>query len=153
MCRRDIPVEFLDHPELVYKIQDAGPTTDDGYQWFYEGRNGKLCCRRPAYAIPIPFRVTSSDGKIFFDFFEVSLVILKLANLKKYTHKTHATQTQTFIAIIRWLVAIRCTIIVRNRRRLSAATTSRRFGVNPLRLSVLHQFQWFDPIQTVTTDE
>lgn len=42
MCRRDIPVEFLDHPELVYKIQDAGATTEDGYQWFYEGRNGKF---------------------------------------------------------------------------------------------------------------
>lgn len=51
MCRRDIPVEFLDHPELVYKIQDAGPTTDDGYQWFYEGRNGKFCRWRNSNSI------------------------------------------------------------------------------------------------------
>lgn len=42
MCRREIPVEFLEHPQLVYKIQDSiSATTDDGYQWFYEGRNGK----------------------------------------------------------------------------------------------------------------
>lgn len=42
MCRRDIPVEFLDHPQLLYKIEDNAATTEDGYQWFYEGRNGKL---------------------------------------------------------------------------------------------------------------
>lgn len=41
MCRSDIPVEFLDHPQLLYKIEDNAATTDDGYQWFYEGRNGK----------------------------------------------------------------------------------------------------------------
>lgn len=41
MCRREIPVEFLDHPQLVYSIQETGATTD-GYQWFYEGRNGKF---------------------------------------------------------------------------------------------------------------
>lgn len=40
MCRREIPPEFLDHPHLVYKIQESTATTEDGYQWFYEGRNG-----------------------------------------------------------------------------------------------------------------
>lgn len=42
MCRREIPPEFLDHPQLVHGIQDLCKTksTDDGYQWFYEGRNG-----------------------------------------------------------------------------------------------------------------
>lgn len=43
MCRREIPPEFLDHPHLVNGIQDIckTKTTEDGYQWFYEGRNGK----------------------------------------------------------------------------------------------------------------
>ncbi|XP_073843021.1 ring finger protein 146 [Musca autumnalis] len=42
MCRREIPPEFLDHPQLVNGIEDICSTkaTDDGYQWFYEGRNG-----------------------------------------------------------------------------------------------------------------
>lgn len=41
MCRREIPVEFLDHPHLLYKIEETPPTSEDGYQWFYEGRNGE----------------------------------------------------------------------------------------------------------------
>ncbi|XP_036326796.1 uncharacterized protein LOC118739530 isoform X1 [Rhagoletis pomonella] len=42
MCRREIPPEFLDHPDLVNGIDDicATKSTEDGYQWFYEGRNG-----------------------------------------------------------------------------------------------------------------
>ncbi|KAL5293488.1 RNF146 family protein [Megaselia abdita] len=42
MCRREIPPEFLDHPQLVNGIQDIcnTKTTEDGYQWFYEGRYG-----------------------------------------------------------------------------------------------------------------
>lgn len=46
MCRREIPPEFLDHPQLVYGVQDTKTaTTEDGYQWFYEGRNGKFDTR------------------------------------------------------------------------------------------------------------
>ncbi|XP_062130453.1 E3 ubiquitin-protein ligase RNF146-B isoform X2 [Drosophila sulfurigaster albostrigata] len=42
MCRREIPAEFLDHPQLVNGIDDIYATraTEDGYQWYYEGRNG-----------------------------------------------------------------------------------------------------------------
>ncbi|XP_023179205.2 E3 ubiquitin-protein ligase rnf146 isoform X2 [Drosophila hydei] len=42
MCRREIPAEFLDHPQLVNGIDDICATraTEDGYQWYYEGRNG-----------------------------------------------------------------------------------------------------------------
>ncbi|XP_034656488.1 E3 ubiquitin-protein ligase rnf146 isoform X1 [Drosophila subobscura] len=42
MCRREIPSEFLDHPTLVNGIEDICITraTEDGYQWYYEGRNG-----------------------------------------------------------------------------------------------------------------
>ncbi|XP_030377956.1 E3 ubiquitin-protein ligase RNF146-B isoform X1 [Scaptodrosophila lebanonensis] len=42
MCRREIPAEFLDHPQLVNGIDDICSTraTEDGYQWYYEGRNG-----------------------------------------------------------------------------------------------------------------
>jgi len=43
MCRREIPAEFLDHPQLVNGIEDICTTraTEDGYQWYYEGRNGE----------------------------------------------------------------------------------------------------------------
>ncbi|XP_026848462.1 E3 ubiquitin-protein ligase rnf146 isoform X1 [Drosophila persimilis] len=42
MCRREIPTEFLDNPTLVNGIEDIWATraTEDGYQWYYEGRNG-----------------------------------------------------------------------------------------------------------------
>ncbi|XP_039489534.1 E3 ubiquitin-protein ligase rnf146 isoform X2 [Drosophila santomea] len=42
MCRREIPAEFLDHPQLVNGIEDICTTraTEDGFQWYYEGRNG-----------------------------------------------------------------------------------------------------------------
>ncbi|XP_017127215.1 uncharacterized protein LOC108145984 isoform X2 [Drosophila elegans] len=42
MCRREIPIEFVDHPQLVNGIEDICTTraTEDGYQWYYEGRNG-----------------------------------------------------------------------------------------------------------------
>lgn len=41
LCRRDIPQEYLENPNLVYGVQEAtSATTEDGYQWFYEGRNG-----------------------------------------------------------------------------------------------------------------
>ncbi|XP_033242421.1 uncharacterized protein LOC108152558 isoform X2 [Drosophila miranda] len=41
MCRREIPTEFLDNPTLVNGIEDICATraTEDGYQWYYEGRN------------------------------------------------------------------------------------------------------------------
>ncbi|XP_015044043.1 uncharacterized protein Rnf146 isoform X4 [Drosophila pseudoobscura] len=41
MCRREIPAEFLDNPTLVNGIEDIWATraTEDGYQWYYEGRN------------------------------------------------------------------------------------------------------------------
>lgn len=42
MCRREIPVRFLEHPQLVNGVEDLfkSTPTDDGYQWYYEGRNG-----------------------------------------------------------------------------------------------------------------
>lgn len=44
MCRREIPTEYLNHPNLINGINDIAMTkaTEDGYQWFYEGRNGKI---------------------------------------------------------------------------------------------------------------
>lgn len=41
MCRREIPPEFLDHPQLVHGVAKT-KSTEDGYQWYYEGRNGKF---------------------------------------------------------------------------------------------------------------
>jgi len=41
MCRQEIPADFLLHPQLIDRAQLEKETTlDDGYQWFYEGRNG-----------------------------------------------------------------------------------------------------------------
>lgn len=42
MCRREIPLEFLDRPQLVNGIEDFCKLAcdDEGFQWFYEGRHG-----------------------------------------------------------------------------------------------------------------
>lgn len=43
MCRSVIPPDFLIHPHLLpgQNLEKAAETSfDDGYQWFYEGRNG-----------------------------------------------------------------------------------------------------------------
>jgi len=42
MCRRDIPPDFLWHPELLAKpeIESRDVGFEDGSQWFYEGRGG-----------------------------------------------------------------------------------------------------------------
>jgi len=41
MCRQEIPTDFLLHPQLVDRAQLEKETPlEDGYQWFYEGRNG-----------------------------------------------------------------------------------------------------------------
>ncbi|KAG5898416.1 hypothetical protein JTB14_030394 [Gonioctena quinquepunctata] len=42
MCRQEIPKDFIEQPTL---LEDPSPTeniegSEDGYQWFYEGRNG-----------------------------------------------------------------------------------------------------------------
>lgn len=43
MCRQEIPSDFLEHPKLldIPDHKDIGEEFDGGYQWFYEGRNGK----------------------------------------------------------------------------------------------------------------
>lgn len=42
MCRQEIPSDFLLHPQLLDRTQlEKESTLEDGYQWFYEGRNGK----------------------------------------------------------------------------------------------------------------
>jgi len=41
MCRRHIPLEYLEQPELLPKETAEQETVfEDGYQWFYEGWNG-----------------------------------------------------------------------------------------------------------------
>ncbi|XP_057368407.1 E3 ubiquitin-protein ligase rnf146-like [Daphnia carinata] len=41
MCRQEIPADFLLHPQLLDRTQlEKESTLEDGYQWFYEGRNG-----------------------------------------------------------------------------------------------------------------
>lgn len=45
MCRQEIPADFLLHPQLLDRNQlEKESSLEDGYQWFYEGRNGKLTC-------------------------------------------------------------------------------------------------------------
>lgn len=42
MCRQEIPRDFLDHPKLLANvIKETVETFEGGYQWFYEGRDGK----------------------------------------------------------------------------------------------------------------
>lgn len=43
MCRQEIPRDFIDQPNLLqYPVSlDNAQGFDGGYQWFYEGRNGK----------------------------------------------------------------------------------------------------------------
>lgn len=49
MCRQDIPQDYLEHPDLVQlplpstdkaNNKDSVNSLDEGYHWFYEGRNG-----------------------------------------------------------------------------------------------------------------
>ena len=41
MCRQEIPVDFLNYPYLLHKDDLLEHLEfEDGYQWFYEGRNG-----------------------------------------------------------------------------------------------------------------
>uniref|UniRef100_A0A1B6EDU8 E3 ubiquitin-protein ligase n=1 Tax=Clastoptera arizonana TaxID=38151 RepID=A0A1B6EDU8_9HEMI len=42
MCRQEIPSDYLDKPDLVTIPGEVAreETFEDGYQWFYEGRNG-----------------------------------------------------------------------------------------------------------------
>lgn len=43
MCRQEIPRDFLEQPNLLKApaAVEVTETHEGGYQWFYEGRNGK----------------------------------------------------------------------------------------------------------------
>nr|CAD7257698.1 unnamed protein product [Timema shepardi] len=42
MCRQEIPTDYLEKPQLLEQsnVEKVAGEFDDGYQWFYEGRNG-----------------------------------------------------------------------------------------------------------------
>ena len=41
MCRREIPENYFDNPNLIEVVNDnAIPVFDDGFRWYYEGKNG-----------------------------------------------------------------------------------------------------------------
>lgn len=41
MCRSDVPAEYLEKPHLLNEAQlEREMAQSEGYQWFYEGRNG-----------------------------------------------------------------------------------------------------------------
>jgi len=40
MCRREIPPDYLYHPDLLSQVQESEISYEDGGQWFYEGRGG-----------------------------------------------------------------------------------------------------------------
>jgi len=40
MCRREIPPDYLYHPDLLSQVQESENSYEDGGQWFYEGRGG-----------------------------------------------------------------------------------------------------------------
>lgn len=39
MCRQEIPVNYLDNPQLI-AVEQPSVAFEGSYQWFYEGRNG-----------------------------------------------------------------------------------------------------------------
>jgi len=39
MCRQHIPIDFDKNPKILERQEIE--TLEDGYQWFYEGKNGK----------------------------------------------------------------------------------------------------------------
>ena len=42
MCRSEVPADYLDHPLLLNTEQlQLEMALSDGYQWYYEGRNGQ----------------------------------------------------------------------------------------------------------------
>lgn len=41
MCRQEVPRDFIDHPKLLENPVVEKNLDEDGYYWFYEGRNGK----------------------------------------------------------------------------------------------------------------
>lgn len=47
MCRQEIPPDFLERPQLVEvdESQKELEHSEEEYQWFYEGRNGKVLFR------------------------------------------------------------------------------------------------------------
>ena len=44
MCRQEIPSDYFEKPVLIPQnnLEKDNTGFDDGYQWFYEGRNGQL---------------------------------------------------------------------------------------------------------------
>lgn len=63
MCRQEIPADVLLHPQLVDRTQLEKETTlEDGYQWFYEGRNGKNCVLLFASFIFLALQTSSVHG-------------------------------------------------------------------------------------------
>lgn len=41
LCRQEVPVDFLNNPTLISENDlEISVSFDEGYQWFYEGRNG-----------------------------------------------------------------------------------------------------------------
>lgn len=42
MCRQEIPPDFLERPQLVEVEEPQKESEEEEYQWFYEGRNGKI---------------------------------------------------------------------------------------------------------------
>jgi hypothetical protein len=65
MCRQEIPTDYFEKPVLVAQSTTDKDSAefDDGYQWFYEGRNGKCCYFR--YGM-VMLNISSGCTYIFF---------------------------------------------------------------------------------------
>lgn len=56
MCRQEIPADFLDHPTLLSSLEaEKEEVLPGGYQWFYEGRNGKplIVCQSTVFFLEL----------------------------------------------------------------------------------------------------
>lgn len=65
MCRQLIPVDFDKNPDVLERQESE--MLDDGYQWFYEGKNGTYCvntCAPPTFPPKIGTNCTAQPHNL-----------------------------------------------------------------------------------------
>ena len=85
LCRQVIPAEFFHAPKLIHldELNDKSKTIfDEGYQWFYEGRNGWWQYdERTSQELEIKYK---KGDKIFELLIAGFLYVIDLENMRQY---------------------------------------------------------------------